>query len=76
MREGNEWRSAVDGLCISASTLSLFYVELIGAESCVVSLPQMVASSTMDPESVGLLRDYVNKLFEYVFESQHLTSKS
>lgn len=26
----------------------------------------MVASSTMDPESVGLLRDYVNKLFEYV----------
>ena len=54
----------------------MFYVELMGAESCVVSLPQMVASSTMDPESVGLLRDYVNKLFEYVLESQHLTSKS
>ena len=52
-----------------------FYVELMGAESCVVSLPQMVASSTMDPESVGLLRDYVNKLFEYVFVSQYLTIK-
>ena len=27
-----------------------------------VSMPQMVASSTMDPESVGLVRDYVNEL--------------
>lgn len=27
-----------------------------------VSLPQMVAGSTMDPESTGLVRDYVNEL--------------
>ena len=26
----------------------------------------MVASSTMDPESVGLVRDYVNELLVYV----------
>ena len=32
-----------------------------------VSLPQMVASSTMDAESVGLVKDYVNELFMYGF---------
>lgn len=32
-----------------------------------MSLPQMVASSTMDPESVALVRDYVNELMVYVF---------
>lgn len=26
----------------------------------------MVGSSTMDPESVGLVRDYVNELMTYV----------
>ena len=31
-----------------------------------VSLPQMVASSSMDGESVGLLRDYVNELLQCV----------
>jgi hypothetical protein len=30
--------------------------------SIAVSLPQMVATSTMDPESVSLVRDYVNEL--------------
>ena len=29
---------------------------------CPVSLPSMVAGSTMDPESVGLVRDYVTEL--------------
>ncbi len=29
-----------------------------------VSLPQMVATSSMDGESVGLLRDYVNELLQ------------
>lgn len=28
----------------------------------IVSMPTMVASSSMDPESVGLVRDYVNEL--------------
>jgi mortality factor 4-like protein 1 len=28
----------------------------------LVSLPAMVAGSTMDPESVGLVRDYVTEL--------------
>jgi len=32
----------------------------------LVSLPQMVASSTMDAESVGLVRDYVNELLTCV----------
>ena len=36
-------------------------------EKKTVSLPQMVASSTMDPESVALVRDYVNELMVYVF---------
>lgn len=36
--------------------------ELLG----LVSLPQMVASSTMDAESVGLVRDYVNELLTCV----------
>lgn len=36
--------------------------ELLG----LVSLPQMVSSSTMDAESVGLVRDYVNELLMYV----------
>ena len=31
-----------------------------------VSLPQMVASSTMDGESVILVRDYVNELLSWV----------
>ncbi|KZV75655.1 MRG-domain-containing protein [Peniophora sp. CONT] len=47
--------------------------EIYGAEHLLrmlVSLPQMVASSTMDPESVGLLRDYVNKLFEFLVEER------
>ncbi|EIN12865.1 MRG-domain-containing protein [Punctularia strigosozonata HHB-11173 SS5] len=32
----------------------------------LVSLPQMVASSTMDAESVGILRDYVNELMQWM----------
>lgn len=31
-----------------------------------VSLPQMVAGSTMDPESVALVRHYVTELMKYV----------
>lgn len=29
-----------------------------------VSLPGMMASSSLDPESVALVRDYVNELLE------------
>ncbi|KAF9221057.1 MRG-domain-containing protein [Gyrodon lividus] len=32
----------------------------------LVSLPQMVASSTMDAESVGLVKDYVNELLSFL----------
>ncbi|KAH9939705.1 MRG-domain-containing protein [Epithele typhae] len=32
----------------------------------LVSLPQMVASSSMDGESVGLLREYVNELLQWM----------
>ena len=38
-----------------------------------VSLPQMVASSTMDAESVGLVRDYANELMAYVSVPLHKT---
>lgn len=31
----------------------------------LVSLPGMIANSTLDPESVGLVRDYVNELLLY-----------
>lgn len=31
-----------------------------------VSLPQMVANSQMDTESIGFVRDYVNELLRYV----------
>ncbi|KAH8105475.1 MRG-domain-containing protein [Cristinia sonorae] len=46
---------------------------IYGAEHLLrmlVSLPQMVASSTMDPESVGLVRDYVNELLEYMVKER------
>jgi mortality factor 4-like protein 1 len=33
-----------------------------GTSLLLVSLPSMVAGSTMDPESVGLVRDYVTEL--------------
>ncbi|KAF8550704.1 MRG-domain-containing protein [Imleria badia] len=32
----------------------------------LVSLPQMVASSTMDAESIGLVKDYVNELLSFL----------
>ena len=41
---------------------SMGYCLLIQSMTWLVSLPQMVASSTMDPESVALVRDYVNEL--------------
>ncbi|KAK7696372.1 hypothetical protein QCA50_001026 [Cerrena zonata] len=42
---------------------------IYGAEHLLrmlVSLPTMVSSSTMDPESVGLVRDYVNELMTWM----------
>jgi len=36
----------------------------------LVSLPQMVATSTMDPESVSLLKDYVNELFVWMVQER------
>ncbi|KZT01680.1 MRG-domain-containing protein [Laetiporus sulphureus 93-53] len=47
---------------------------IYGAEHLLrmlVSLPQMVASSSMDNESVGLVRDYVNELMVYMAKEQH-----
>ncbi|RDB22352.1 Chromatin modification-related protein EAF3 [Hypsizygus marmoreus] len=32
----------------------------------IVSLPGMISSSSLDPESVNLVRDYVNKLLEWM----------
>jgi mortality factor 4-like protein 1 len=34
----------------------------VSLNSYLVSMPAMVATSTMDPESVGIVRDYVNEL--------------
>jgi mortality factor 4-like protein 1 len=44
--------------------LSFFSFGAIGPNSTLlpVTLPSMVAGSTMDPESVGLVRDYVTEL--------------
>jgi len=36
----------------------------------IVSLPAMVAGSTMDPESVGLVRDYVTELMTYMMDER------
>ncbi|KAI9464005.1 MRG-domain-containing protein [Lactarius psammicola] len=36
----------------------------------IVSLPAMVAGSTMDPESVGLVRDYVTELMTYMMDQR------
>ncbi|EGO23073.1 hypothetical protein SERLADRAFT_471761 [Serpula lacrymans var. lacrymans S7.9] len=36
----------------------------------MVSLPQMVASSTMDTESVGIVRDYVNELLLFLVQKK------
>ncbi|OBZ73170.1 Chromatin modification-related protein EAF3 [Grifola frondosa] len=46
---------------------------IYGAEHLLrmlVSLPQMVASSSMDAESVGLVRDYVNELLAWMVKER------
>ncbi|KAI0037703.1 MRG-domain-containing protein [Auriscalpium vulgare] len=48
--------------------------EVYGAEHLLrmlVSLPAMVAGSSMDPESVGLVRDYVTELMAYMLKERH-----
>ncbi|KAH9895794.1 MRG-domain-containing protein [Cubamyces lactineus] len=48
--------------------------QIYGAEHflrMLVSLPQMVASSSMDGESVGLLRDYVNELLQWMVQEKN-----
>ncbi|THH11574.1 hypothetical protein EW146_g7996 [Bondarzewia mesenterica] len=37
----------------------------------IVNLPQMVAGSTMDPESVSLVRDYVTELMNYMLKERN-----
>ncbi|KAF8350331.1 MRG-domain-containing protein [Amanita rubescens] len=42
----------------------------------IVSLPQMIANSSLDAESVALVRDYVNELLQYILrERDHLLLK-
>jgi len=42
----------------------------------IVSLPQMVANSSLDAESATLVRDYVNELLQYILrERDHLLLK-
>ncbi|KAF8621715.1 hypothetical protein AX15_007575 [Amanita polypyramis BW_CC] len=36
----------------------------------IVSLPQMIANSSLDAESVALVRDYVNELLQYVLRER------
>ncbi|KDQ52551.1 hypothetical protein JAAARDRAFT_61857 [Jaapia argillacea MUCL 33604] len=36
----------------------------------LVLMPQMVATSTMDPESVGIVRDYVNELLQFMVKER------
>jgi len=46
---------------------------IYGAEHLLrmlVSLPQMVSSSTMDPESVALVRDYVNEFMAWMVKEK------
>ncbi|CCL98454.1 uncharacterized protein FIBRA_00452 [Fibroporia radiculosa] len=48
--------------------------EIYGAEHLLrmlVSLPQMVASSNMDSESVGLVKEYANELMVFMAREQH-----
>ncbi|KAI0086752.1 MRG-domain-containing protein [Irpex rosettiformis] len=37
----------------------------------LVSMPAMVATSTMDPESVGIVRDYVNELMAWMLQEKN-----
>lgn len=49
--------------CLVRSELAYSYQYGLLTLLCViVSMPAMVATSTMDPESVGIVRDYVNEL--------------
>jgi hypothetical protein len=50
-------------LGLSTSVLSLDTLLIIFVQ---VSLPGMIANSSLDPESVGLVRDYVNELLSCV----------
>ncbi|EPQ53213.1 MRG-domain-containing protein [Gloeophyllum trabeum ATCC 11539] len=46
---------------------------IYGAEHLLrmlVSMPQMVANSTMDPESVSIVRDYVNELMQWMVKEK------
>ncbi|KAK2459842.1 hypothetical protein APHAL10511_008163 [Amanita phalloides] len=36
----------------------------------IVSLPQMIGNSSLDAESVGLVRDYVNELLQYLLRER------
>jgi len=36
----------------------------------IVSLPAMIAASTLDPESVGLVKDYVNELLRWMVKEK------
>ncbi|KAK0502495.1 MRG-domain-containing protein [Armillaria luteobubalina] len=48
---------------------------IYGAEHLLrmlVSLPQMVAASPLDAESVGLIRDYVNELLNYLAANKEI----
>jgi len=46
---------------------------IYGAEHLLrmlVSMPQMVANSTMDPESVSIVREYVNELMQWMVKAK------
>lgn len=47
--------------------------EIYGAEHLLrllVSLPQMVAQTTLDPESVNIIKEYVNELLQYMLRER------
>lgn len=49
-----------------SNSVRIQYHTTAHAPYSAVSLPQMVASSHMDAESVALVRDYANELMVYV----------
>ena len=70
--EGDErhlWRGALLADARYVMNLTVYLGGYANGGVFAVSLPQMVASSSMDGESVALLRDYVNELLQYVMDS-------
>jgi mortality factor 4-like protein 1 len=46
------------------------YIRFKRLSALTVSLPQLVSTSSMDPESVGIVKDYAHELMAYMVKER------